>query len=1137
METEIAPSPLDTNGLCLLSLDGGGVRGLSSLLILKDVMTQLNLEREASEVLRPCDVFDLIGGTSTGGLIAIMLGRLEMDVDACILAYTELMKSVFSEKINNVPVDWSGNIVSQYDSKKLKKAIENVITHAGLSPTDLMNDGKSRRCKTFVCTTSKDTLQVTRLRSYSVSNESALSATICEAALATSAATRFFDSVSIGNHQFVDGAFGANNPIEEVEEEAADIWCTTSRALKPIVKCLVSVGTGNPAQLPMDDNVLKFLSKTLVRLATKPESTERRFMARWSNEVKGKRYFRFNVEQGLQQVHMTEFEKQSVIESATYAYLHHSSQKVRVRDCVVNLSAKEGKTSFDFETMLREHGARLARLRILETINSSDGPLRHGETAGWFVPFERNPRYVDREVVGKVKRRLFSNNRAERIAVFGLGGIGKTQIALELAYQTRELYPDCAIFWLPAVDTESLQQAYQSVADQLGIHHDDTKADPKCLVKDHLSNQSNGRWLLIFDNADDIAMWTENKGPTPGGLKDYLPTSDQGAIVFTTRSNKVARYLATTDVINIPEMDEHRATNVLRNSLVSKEILHDTESTRKLLSRLTFLPLAIVQAASFINENGTTLAGYAELLDGQEQSAIDLLSEDFEDKGRYKSIRNPVATTWLTSFEQIRQQNQLATDYLCFMACIHERDILISLLTPAPDVEQQKAIGLLSSYSFVRVRHEESRLDMHRLVRLATRNWLRSIGALKHWQLYVLRGLDLRFPSMEVKYRTQWRAAMPHALQVLALTAEEQPTENRVGLLFKVATCQTTDGRYKKAEELFSEMIKVSETLFGPEDQWTIAGLSGLAATYSDQGKPQKAIEVCKRILEMQERLRGSGSIEVTRGLFLLTSVYREAGKFEKAVELNREVIQRYLRSLGPNSWETLNAVHILTLDYFMHGRLSDALELSVQSLRIHKMALGLENIRTVEVMVSMGIIYLQRWQLNKAESLLAEAIEIQKRILGNEHPANIRNMTWLARTWKYQGRYKEAVSLRTECLRLSVQCFGLDHEYTQRHYADLDVWTSSDTLHTFLSKHFRRYRHSDMIQGRRLRRAKEFPKLMVGGFLFVPRKPKNDLLLREIQEAMKDMSMEGQVSSGEVTLVDDQNQNQEKVVGRKVLM
>ncbi|KAJ5521113.1 Acyl transferase/acyl hydrolase/lysophospholipase [Penicillium fimorum] len=1039
--------PLDTDGLCLLSLDGGGVRGLSSLLILKDVMAQLNSEREDSEVLKPCDVFDLIAGTSTGGLIAIMLGRLEMGVDECILAYTELMQSVFSEKINNVPVDWSGKIVSQYDSNKLKKAIEKVITRAGSSPTDLMNDGKPRRSKTFVCTTSKDTFQVTRLRSYSVADEIGLPATICEAALATSAATRFFDSVTIGNHKFVDGAFGANNPIEEVEEEAADIWCTASRALKPLVKCLISVGTGNPAQLPMNDNVLKFLSKTLVRMATKPESTERRFMARWSNEVKGKRYFRFSVEQGLQQVHMTEFEKQSVIESATYAYLHHSSQKVRVRDCILNLLEKSEKTSIDFETTIRGHEARLSRHRILQTLRSSDSQYYHRKPAGWLVPFERNSRYVDRKFVGKVKQKLFINNRPERIAIFGLGGIGKTQIALELAYQTKELYPDCAIFWLSAVDMESLQHAYQMVADQLGIDFDSTrssKEDVKSLVKAHLGNPSIGRWLLIFDNADKIDMWIESNDLPNGGLKDYLPTSDHGAIVFTTRSNKVAQYLAATDVIQIPEMDERKATCVLRNSLIDKELLRDSETTRKLLSRLTFLPLAIVQAASFINQNGITFNGYVELLDGQEQNAIDLLSEDFEDKGRYKSIRNPVATTWLTSFEQIQRQNSLATDYLCFMACIQERDILVSLLPPAPNVQQQKAIGLLSSYSFVRVTHEGSRLDMHRLVHLATRNWLQSINSLRKWQLDVLHALDTFFPNTHITNRTQWRAAVPHALQALALTAREDPVFYRVGLLYKVATCQMSDGRRKQAEELFGEMVKLSGTLFGPEHAWTIVGLSGLANSYSGQGKSEKAIKLCEQILEMQERLQGPESIEATRGLFQLTAAYREARNYKKSQELCRKVIPRYIKSVGPDSWETLDAIYVLMLDYFMHGRLSDALELSIQSLHIHKKSLGLEDPRTVGVMSTMAIIYIHLWRLTEAESLLTEAVEIHKRIFGSEHPETIQLMSWLAVTWNSQGRYKEAVALRTECLHFSVQYFGSDHEYTQAHYSALDAWTSS---------------------------------------------------------------------------------------------
>jgi predicted acylesterase/phospholipase RssA len=274
-----------------------------------------------------------------------MLGRLEMDVDQCIEAYNQLMKIVFSEKVNNLPVGWLGNIKAQYDSQRLRSAIENVIIQTGASPNDLMNDGVTRRCRAFVCATAKATLQITRLRSYTVRDEDAVSATICEAALATAAATGFFEPVTIDNRQYVDGAFGANNPIEEIEEEAADIWCPTTRELKPLVKCIISIGTGSPGQRALDDNIILFLTKTLVRMATKPEGIERRFVARWNKEYSEKRYFRFSVEQGLQDVNMADYSKQDMITSTTYDYLHHGSEESRIRDCILNLVEKQGITT------------------------------------------------------------------------------------------------------------------------------------------------------------------------------------------------------------------------------------------------------------------------------------------------------------------------------------------------------------------------------------------------------------------------------------------------------------------------------------------------------------------------------------------------------------------------------------------------------------------------------------------------------------------------------------------------------------------------------------------------------------------------------------------------------------------------
>lgn len=80
-------------------------------------------------------------------LIAIMLGRLEMDVDECINAYNRLIKTVFEERAHRTPMSWTGRVQARFDSAKLKTAIDEVITRQGYSPTDLFNDGKPRGCK------------------------------------------------------------------------------------------------------------------------------------------------------------------------------------------------------------------------------------------------------------------------------------------------------------------------------------------------------------------------------------------------------------------------------------------------------------------------------------------------------------------------------------------------------------------------------------------------------------------------------------------------------------------------------------------------------------------------------------------------------------------------------------------------------------------------------------------------------------------------------------------------------------------------------------------------------------------------------------------------------------------------------
>lgn len=260
----------------------------------------------------------------------------------------------------------------------------------------------------------------------------------------------------------------------------------------------------------------------------------------------------------------------------------------------------------------------------------------------WSVPFTRNPQFVGRQAqFDQLETTLFAKDSPPKTAIFGLGGIGKTQIALELAYRIKERHPRCSVFWLPATDVETLQQAFTNLAQELGVPEiEKDQANAKKLVQRYLSQQRAGQWLLIVDNIDDIDIWKSE-------LRDQLPRSQRGCIVCTTRNRKLATEITTSNAIEVPEMDDKTAMELL-SKLLPNQGPECYQDARNLLEQLAFIPLAIVQAASYIKKNGTALSKYSSFLHKQEQQVIELLSEGFEDDSRYrdaKNVKNPVATT------------------------------------------------------------------------------------------------------------------------------------------------------------------------------------------------------------------------------------------------------------------------------------------------------------------------------------------------------------------------------------------------------------------------------------------------------------------------------------------------------------
>ncbi|GAQ04666.1 hypothetical protein ALT_1987 [Aspergillus lentulus] len=697
----------------------------------------------------------------------------------------------------------------------------------------------------------------------------------------------------------------------------------------------------------------------------------------------------------------------------------------------------------------------------------------------WMVPFRKNSRFVGREEeIGKIEGLIMQQDSPGRIAICGLGGVGKTQIALELAYRMRNRDPECSVLWISCTSYESVEQAYMSIALKLGIT-DPKPAEVKQQVKVHLSQGSTARWLLIFDNADDMEMWK---------MADFLPESERGHILFTTRTRQVAVRLASSHVIMISEPDAETAVEILRRSLITRDLLNDREAAIALLKELACLPLAIAQAAAYINENDIRLSAYTTLLHESEPDVIELLSEDFGDEGRYKDIQNPVATTWWISFQQIQQLNPTAIDYLLFMACINHRHIPQSLLPQTTSSKKRTdAIGLLKAFSFVNEEGKACSLNIHRLVHLATRNWMRKNQLFSQQILKTADRLSEAFPNNYHTNRELWREYLPHVLSLTEEAEFQEEEEKYVDMIDKIGDCLRSDGRSKEAADQILQVLKIRKQVLGPEHPKTLTSMADMVSTYLSQGRWTEAEKLAVEVLSIRERVLGSehpdtlGSMSGLAATYLhqgrwkdaeklqeqvmeickqvlgledprtltsivnLASSYQIQGRWKEAEVLKLEVVERRKQALGPEHPETLNSMSHLATTYLCQRRWKEAEELNVEVTRIQKQVLGPEHPDTLFSMGNLASICWKQGRWKEAEVLEMQVMERRKQVLGPEHPDTLFSMANLASFWKSQGKTQAASALLKQCLALQMKVLGPDHPDTLSASRLFGKWTKED--------------------------------------------------------------------------------------------
>jgi Flp pilus assembly protein TadD len=575
-------------------------------------------------------------------------------------------------------------------------------------------------------------------------------------------------------------------------------------------------------------------------------------------------------------------------------------------------------------------------------------------------------------------------------------------------------HKNVSVIWIPATNKESLMQAYLNTAKELGISGlEDDKADVKRLVQDHLSSERAGQWLLVFDNADDISMWIDKPQQESDCLIDYLPKSGHGSIVFTTRDKKAAVRLAGQNIVEMSEMDETGARQLLQKYILDQDLLDNQEDATTLLARLTNLPLAIVQATAYINGNGISIRDYISLLEEQEEDVIDLLSEEFEDERRYRDIKNPVATTWLISFEQIRQRDPLAANYLSFMACIDAKDIPQSLLPPFQSRKKEiDAIGTLQGYSFISKRSADMVINIHRLVHLATRNWLRKEGLLSYWSDRVIARLAEVLMDVDRDNRVVWRSYMPHAYYALRSSLASEDNEHKLDLLWRYGMCLYDDGRYQEAETLFKQVMESHKTKLETDHPDTLASMNNLASVYVYQGRWEEAEKLNAHVMETSKMKLGADHHSTLSSMANIAVIYVHQGRLEEAEKLNVHVMETNKIKLGADHHDTLISISNLAGIYKIQGRLEEAEKLDTKVMETRMMKLGVDHPDTLISINNLAEIYRLQGRLEEAERFYMKVMETRKIKLGSDHPSTLKSIQSLARVYRTQGRLEEAEKL-----------------------------------------------------------------------------------------------------------------------------
>ena len=621
------------------------------------------------------------------------------------------------------------------------------------------------------------------------------------------------------------------------------------------------------------------------------------------------------------------------------------------------------------------------------------------------------------------------------------------------------------LFWVDASSEESMELSFRGISSHLAAQYSGVDGSLGSVLQWISFLQE--EWLIVYDNAD---------APSPELVEKFIPPGNGGNILITRRNRFMGRIVPFENKIEIKEMEEADAIALLLKASCLDPLPEHLEVSKKIVTELCCIPLAIDQAGAYIEVGKCDLNQYLRQFSAHQQA---LMSDaTFTGASKYNKT---VYGTWDLSFKEIEkranghstpedaQAAQAAILILQICAFYHHtcisKDIFQSAAEEAikQDVNSDRfkklpqavtlldhtllgldndgnwdefifgqGISVLLSFSLMKSEQSFETFSFHPLVH----HWSRERMSKSEQQKMCEIGSTILSCAISWRFETEnyrlRRIIFPHIKANML-------HERQIDLIrqyyddkwINFALVLWENGDFNNAEQLEVQVIKMRKKLLGEDHLDTLISMANVANTYLNQGRWTEAEQLDFKVMEMRKRLLGAEHLDTLMSMGNLASTYRKQGRWNEAENLGVPVMEMYMKVLGAEHPDTLNSMANLAITYGYLGKWNEAEHLEVQVMDMSKKLLGAEHPDTLTSMANLAITYRCQGRWDEAEQLGVLVMEMSKKLLGAEHLDTLGSMANLACTYRRQGRWDEAEQLQFQVLEMCKKLLGAEHPDT----------------------------------------------------------------------------------------------------------